>query len=33
MINWTLCFTLLGAISASYHLCRFIFWLDDPCRR
>ena len=32
MTDWTLCFTILGAVSASYHLCRFLFWLDDPRR-
>ena len=21
---------VIGAVLASYHLCRFIFWLDSP---
>ena len=32
MLNTTT-WAIIGAILSSYHLCRFIFWLDDPRRR
>ena len=24
---------ILGTVSLSYHICRFIFWLDEPKTR
>lgn len=29
----TLFFTILGAVSATSQVCRFLFWIDNPRRR
>lgn len=31
-MNWNLFFTLLGVISCSTQICRFLFWFDNPRR-
>ena len=30
MTTTQLIFVIIGAMSLSYHICRFIFWLDAP---
>ena len=31
-MNWNLIFTILGVVTASTHICRFLFWVDEPKR-
>ena len=32
MLNTTT-WAVIGAVLTTYHLCRFLFWLDEPYRR